>query len=288
MCQQCCQNGCGGECERGKRGKRGHHGVTGATGTTGPAGTGGAGFTGPTGAPGLGFTGATGAPGLGFTGATGAPGLGFTGATGAPGLGFTGATGAPGLASAGSFVGFASGNPGIDPSDPGSTGNFVNVNTFGPSGGVGEMEVIGAAGHTRLFEVGTTGPTGFSFGTQPNYAFSYPMDGTINALSGYFLTNGGNTPVDTTITVLVRLYLSTPPGDLASNKFLQVAEFVLGTIPPNSPPQYAVYNTFTGLAIPVPAQSRLMYVIAITAAGPTPVPRTTLTGYVSGGLLISF
>lgn len=84
MCQQCCQNSCGGGCERGKRGKKGCRGDTGATGATGIRG-----FTGPTGASGLGFTGAT-----GVTGATGAPGLGFTGPTGAPGLGFTGPTGA--------------------------------------------------------------------------------------------------------------------------------------------------------------------------------------------------
>ena len=78
MCNQCCQNNCGG-CERGKRGKkgcRGDTGATGMTGATGPAGTGGQGFTGATGAPGV--TGPTGAPG-----ATGAPGVGITGATGA-------------------------------------------------------------------------------------------------------------------------------------------------------------------------------------------------------------
>lgn len=73
MCQQCCQNSCGGGCERGKRGKkgcRGDTGATGVTGATGPAGTGGQGFTGPTG-PG-GNAGATGPTGPGITGPTGA------------------------------------------------------------------------------------------------------------------------------------------------------------------------------------------------------------------------
>ena len=263
MCNQCCQNNCGG-CERGKRGKKGCRGDTGATGVTGA--------TGPAGTGGQGFTGATGAPGV--TGPTGAPGA--TGVTGAPG--------STGPASAGSFVGFASGNPGVDPSDPGSTGNFVSVTTFGPTGGVGEMEVIGAAGHTRLYE---TTP-GVTFGPFPNFAFSYPVDGTITALSGFFLTSNA-TPVDTAVTVIVRLYISTLPTDLANNQFAQLGpDFVLGTIPANTPSGYVVSNTFTGLNLAVPAQSRLMYVVAITASGPSVVPVTTLNGYVSGGLLISF
>ena len=276
MCSQCCQNSCGGGCERGKRGKKGCRGDTGATGATGIRG-----FTGPTGASGLGLTGPTGPAGTGGggTGPTGPAGL--TGPTGAPGLGFTGATGAPGLGSA-SFVGFASGNPGIDPSDPGSTGNFVSVTTFGPTGGVGEMEVIGAAGHTRLYE---TSP-GVTSGPFPNFAFSYPVDGIITALSGYFLT-ANNTPVDTAVTVLVRLYISVPPTDLFNNQFAQLGpDFVLGTLPPGTLFPFAVSNTFTGLALPVPAQSRLMYVVAITAVGPSlPV---TLNGYVSGGIMMSF
>ena len=67
MCNQCCQNNCGG-CERGKRGKkgcRGDTGATGVTGATGPAGTGG-------GAGATGATGVTGPTGPGITGPTGA------------------------------------------------------------------------------------------------------------------------------------------------------------------------------------------------------------------------
>jgi hypothetical protein len=263
MCQQCCQNGCGGECERGKRGKRGHHGVpgvTGATGATGPAGTG----------------------GVGLTGATGAPGLGFTGATGAPGLGFTGPTGAPGLATAASFVGFASGYDanGV----PGAT-NFVRLSTFvpggtGSTGGPGDMAVIGAAGHTLTFE----NPPGVLSGTVPEYAFSYPLDTTITALSGYFRTDS-TAPADTVITVFVRLYLNTPAAHLTNNYTQLGPDFILGVITPGPGP-FALSNSFALLTLPVPAQSRLLYVIGITSVGTNPA--ATVFGIVSGGIIISF
>ena len=117
-----------------------------------------------------------------------------------------------------------------------------------------------------------------------NEAFSVPRAGTITSLAAYFSTTAALTLVGTTITITAQLYSSTTPD----NTFTPVA----GTAVTLTPALTGVLalgtvssGILTGLSIPVTAQTRLLLVYSITAAGLSLV--NTVAGYASAGLTIA-
>lgn len=117
-----------------------------------------------------------------------------------------------------------------------------------------------------------------------NYAFSMPRDGTITSVSGYFSTVVALALVGTTIDLRVDLYCSSVPD----NVFTQVpgtsvflAPSLTGIISLGTTSNGLV----TGLAIPVTAQTRCLFVPSATASGLALI--NTVVGYAGGGVSIN-
>jgi BclB C-terminal domain-containing protein len=232
------------------------------------------GAVGPTGATGAtGATGSTGATGV--TGPTGATGAGATGATGATGAsGATGATGATGSSGAGAIIPFASGQP-------------VVVSTTAV-GAPGQRVLLGFGSSAQAPSVvgGTMDLTGVTGGTSTNvnFAFSVPRDGTITSIAAYFSTTASLNLVGTTIVLTGQLYQSTTPD----NTFAAVPAAVVTLAPALSGfglPVGTVSNgMINGLAIPVTAGTRLLFVGSATETGIS--LGTSTPGYWSAGVSI--
>lgn len=173
---------------------------------------------------------------------------------------------APGPSSTGTIIPFASGN---------AASMTTNVD-----GSQGDVILVG-------FGSSISGvPTSFAtidLTSSANYAFSMPRNGTITAISGHFslaapLVAGGGS----TVTLTAQLYCSVAPSNIFSFVGASVTLAPVLTV--------ALAGTIsngitTGLAIPVTAQTRCMMVSGATAAGFPPL-NATITGYMSGGLVI--
>ena len=245
-------------------------GVVGPTGPTGA--TGATGATGPTGLSG--FTGTTGPTGLtGPTGATGPTGLtGSTGATGPTGLtGSTGATGATGSSGAGTIIPFASGLP------------CAATTTLGGILNTGVLVGFGNCAQGVTAFGGTIDLTGGP-GTAVNFAFSMPRDGTITSLSAYFSSTTAVALIGSTLTLQGQLYASTAPNNTFTpipGANVTLAPAMTGVLATGT-----ISNGLTtGLSIPLPAQTRVLFVGSATVTAGIDVP-TTMTGYWSGGVTI--
>ncbi|MEO7935040.1 MAG: exosporium glycoprotein BclB-related protein [Dokdonella sp.] len=293
-------------------------GVTGATGATGAAGADST-IAGPTGATGVagppGITGPTGATGV--TGATGAASTiaGPTGATGVNGAtGVTGPTGATGATGADSTIAGPAGPPGLmgppgsmGPMGPnGATGATGATGVTGPAG-VGGGAIIpfasgqpvtvttivgGLSGQRALIGFGNWGSatstggiidlTGGA-GTNINFAFSVPRNGTITSISAFFSNTTALALIGTTVTLNGQLYASATPDNTFSplpGTTVTLAPALTGIIANGSVSNGSV----TGLSIPVTTGTRLLFVGSATAAGLTLV--NSPNGYFSGGLTI--
>ncbi|MEA4970899.1 MAG: exosporium glycoprotein BclB-related protein [Candidatus Pelethousia sp.] len=120
-------------------------------------------------------------------------------------------------------------------------------------------------------------------GLLANMAFSMPRDGTITDITAYFSVVLGLTLLGTDLTVHAQLYQSTTPD----NTFTPIA----GTDIALTPTLSGIINvgdiasgTLSGLNIPVAAETRLLMVFSVTAAGVSLI--NILTGYASGGVNI--
>lgn len=260
----------GGNRGRGSRGLRGPVGPQGPIGPVGPAGP--IGPAGPAGAIGpAGPVGPAG-PSTGIPGATGATGpagpVGPVGPAGAVGpAGPTGATGAPG---GGAIIPFASGTPLALTTVLGGLVGTVGLVGFGISG----PTVTLAGGTIDLTQAG---------GTALNFAFNTPREGTITSLSATFSTTLALELTGTTVTVTAQLY-SAPS---TSNIFAPIPGAVVNLAPALTGvlDLGAVSTGITdGLAIPVPANTRLLMVFSATATGVTLV--NSVAGYGSAGVSI--
>jgi BclB C-terminal domain-containing protein len=117
----------------------------------------------------------------------------------------------------------------------------------------------------------------------PNLAFSVARDGTISSISGFFTSTSALALIGTTITVTAQLYSSTTPdnvffpipGAQVTMSPALTGIIAIGTI---------ANGITTGLAIPVTAQTRLLWVVSATANGVTLV--NSISGNVSGGVTI--
>lgn len=288
--------------DTGPTGATGDTGPTGATGDTGP--TGATGDTGPTGATGdTGPTGATGDTGpTGATGDTGPTGAtGDTGPTGATGdTGPTGATGDTGPTGATGGTG-----PAGPPGAPGVNGPVGDTGATGPTGPAGGSSIMISSGHPTVTTIalGLAGLPSFLplagngeqdgstvlgatvDGTAAGFpAGSVPRDGTITSLSAFHsLTIAPPALVGTTVTIQAQLYQSTTPD----NTFTPIA----GAVVILTPALNGVVSvgdvssgTTTGLAIPVTAGTRLVWVVSATATGISLL--NSITGNVSLGVAI--
>jgi BclB C-terminal domain-containing protein len=117
-----------------------------------------------------------------------------------------------------------------------------------------------------------------------NEAFSVPRDGTITSVAAFFSTTVALSLVGSTVTITAQLYESATPD----NTFTPIA----GTLVTLAPPLTGVLaigtissGIVTGLSIPVTAETRLLMVYSITAAGVTLI--NTVTGYASAGVTIA-
>jgi BclB C-terminal domain-containing protein len=265
----------------GVTGATGPAGATGATGATGPAGltgaTGAAGATGATGAAGA--TGATGPAGAtGATGPTGVTGaIGPTGVTGATGpTGVTGATGATGVTG-------ATGSAGNGAIIPYASGSTVSLTTI--AGGLAGTPAFLGFGNS-VNDSTSLGETIDLTGTDEtllNFAFSMPRDGTITSFSAYFSTTTALSLVGTTVTITAQLYSSTTPDNTFSpieGTAITLAPALTGVIAIGT----ISNGILTGLSIPVTAQTRVLVVFSISAAGISLI--NTVDGYASAGVSI--
>lgn len=116
-----------------------------------------------------------------------------------------------------------------------------------------------------------------------DFAFNMPRAGTITSISAYFSTAGALNLAGTTVTITAQLYQSIAP----SNVYTPVGPAV-----PLTPPLTGALATgfvstgiATGLAIPVAAQTQLLMVFSITAAGEVLIQ--TVVGYASAGISIA-
>ncbi|MGH4138623.1 exosporium glycoprotein BclB-related protein [Clostridium sp.] len=207
-------------------------------------------------------------PPLVIGGATGATGA--TGTTGVTGPG-TGATGATGVAGAGAIIPYSSGIPMSLTTILGGlagTPSFLGFGNSAPS-----LSVLGAT-------IDLTGAAG----TLLNFAYSMPRDGTITSIDAYFSTTAVLSLVGSTVTITAQLYSSTTPD----NTFSPMAG-TLVTLAPALTGIVAIGTTsngiLTGLSIPVTAQTRLLMVFSVTAAGTTTI--NTVEGYASAGVAIA-
>ena len=271
----------------GPQGPQGPQGSQGLTGPAGPAGSQGiAGPTGPIGPIGpIGPTGPAGAPGaqggagpagpIGLTGSTGATGpqgvsgpIGLTGSTGATGP--TGATGAAGAAGSGAIIPCASGLPITLTTNPGGlvgTGGLIGFGSSvsGVTASSGYIDLTGAAG------------------TNLNYAFSVPRDGTITSVACFFSTTQALSLVGSTVTVTGQVYTSSTPDNIfypVPGAIVTLAPALTGVIAIGTISNGIV----TGLSIPVTAQTRVMVVFTATASGLSLV--NSIQGYASGGITL--
>ena len=121
-------------------------------------------------------------------------------------------------------------------------------------------------------------------GTDLDEAFSLPRDGTITSITAFFSTTQALSLIGTTVTVTAQLYSSTTPN----NTFTAVPGAVV-TLAPALTGIVAIGTISdgitTGLSIPVTAETRLIMVYSITAAGLS--LNNTVSGYMSGGVSIA-
>jgi BclB C-terminal domain-containing protein len=124
--------------------------------------------------------------------------------------------------------------------------------------------------------IDTTGST--------SLAFSAPRDGTITSMAAYYSVAAAVALVGSTVTITAQLYSSPTPDDLFAP--------VPGATVTLSPPLTGVVaigttssGITTGLAIPVTAGTRLMFVVSASVTAGIDIA-TVLTGFVSGGLSI--
>jgi BclB C-terminal domain-containing protein len=180
----------------------------------------------------------------------------------------TGATGATG---AGAIIPFASGVPVTPTTVLGGLLNTSSVIGFGNS--ASGVSVMGGI-------IDLTGAPG----TNLDFAFSAPRNGTITSLSAYFSTTTGLSLIGSTITLTAQLYQSTAPN----NSFTAVPGATV-TLAPALTGILAMgaisSGTTTGLNIPVTAGTRLILVITptVTAGNDS---AAVIAGYASGGLSI--
>ncbi len=243
--------------QRGKEGPRGHKGDRGDRGATGPIGdTGRTGATGPTGP-------------IGPTGATG--NIGATGLRGATGLtGGTGPTGPTGPVGGSSIIGFASGS------------TAVTLTTY--AGGNAENPAflgLGIADDGATLADSVTPPN--IVGNARRFQFTVPREGTIASLAGEFTTVGA-VDLSSDVNVHIYIYLAAP----GSITYTSVADLVLdpvsypaGTIPTST----TVFDSVTGLNIPVVTNNTVLLVFAIRSPDTEAAP-LSLTGLASAGLTI--
>ncbi|MES2775789.1 MAG: exosporium glycoprotein BclB-related protein [Bacteroidota bacterium] len=134
--------------------------------------------------------------------------------------------------------------------------------------------VITSAGNINL--------TGFPGYDKINYAFSVPRAGIITSVSAFFSSAAVSTTLGSSgVTVTARLYISTLPNNIFSPlpAILTLGPFygipVQGTVSS---------ETTTGLAIAVPAGSRLL--LAFSATTTDPLAAYTFNGFASAGVTI--
>jgi BclB C-terminal domain-containing protein len=188
-----------------------------------------------------------------------------TGATGA-----TGATGPTGAAGSGAIIPFASG---LD---------YPVTTLAGGLPGTGVLLGFGNGAATSSPLGPTIDLTG-SPGTAVNFAFSMPRDGTITSISVYWSNSVALSLIGTTVTLTGQLYESTTPD----NTFFPIPGAMV-TLAPALTGIDAIgtvsNGVTTGLAIPVTAQTRVLFVGSATAAGLSLID--TVSGYWSAGVSI--
>ncbi len=251
-------------------GPTGPAGVTGPTGPTGPAGTSGtAGVTGPTGPTGPAGTSGT----AGVTGPTGPTGpAGTSGTAGATGpTGPTGVTGPTGTSGNGSIIPLSSGTPIVMTTVGEGLAETAGLLGYGSS--VSNITVLG----------GTIDLTGTALCPLINFAFSMPRDGTLTSIAAYFTNTIALSLVGSTVTITAQVYTSVTPD----NTFIAVPGAIV-TLAPSMTGivslGYISNGITSGLSIPLTAQTRVLVVFTITAAGVSLVD--VVTGYASAGLNI--
>ena len=196
---------------------------------------------------------------------------GTTGATGVAGpIGPTGATGLTGPAGSSTIIPFASGQP-------------LNVTTIaGGLPGTGALLGFGNGVDGVSFLGPTIDLTGGP-GTSMNFAFNMPRNGTITSISVYFSSTNALSLIGTTVSLTGQLYQSTTPDNTFTaipGAMVTLAPAMTGVLATGT-----VSNGITtGLAIPVTAQTRLLFVGSATATGLSLID--TVQGYWSAGVAI--
>lgn len=130
---------------------------------------------------------------------------------------------------------------------------------------------------------GTIDLTGGALGTTLDEAFVVPRAGTINAIYASFSNVLALTLVGTTVTVTAQLY-SSPVGSTVFSPLagtaVNLAPALTGIVAVGS----VSTGSATGLAVPVPAGTRLLLAYTITATGLDLVQ--AVTGFASAGVSI--
>jgi BclB C-terminal domain-containing protein len=117
-----------------------------------------------------------------------------------------------------------------------------------------------------------------------NEAFSMPRDGTITSIAAFFSTTVALSLAATTVTITAQLYQSTTPD----NTFTPIPGALVTLAPPLTG-ILAIGTISSGitpaLSIPVTAETRLLMVFSITAAGVALI--NTVDGYASAGISLA-
>jgi BclB C-terminal domain-containing protein len=149
---------------------------------------------------------------------------------------------------------------------------------------VGTVGLVGFGGSTDGITLAggaldLTGGTGVPI----NQAFSLPRDGLITSISAYFSTSLAVDLIGTTVDLSADLFCSTGP----SNVFTPVPGAHVSLQPALTGPigiGTTASGITTGLAVPVVAQSRCVFVNSATASGLNLI--NLIVGYSSGGVSI--
>jgi BclB C-terminal domain-containing protein len=175
------------------------------------------------------------------------------------------------VAGAGAIIPFASGTPLALTSIVGGLVGLPGFVGFGSS----------AVGTTVL---GATIDLSGAAGLLLNMAYSMPRDGIITSIAAYYSTVAALSLIGSTVTIQAQLYQSVTPDNIFSpipGTLVTLAPALTGIVALGTTSS----GILTGLSIPVTAQTRILLVFTITAAGVTLV--NTVAGYASGGVAIA-
>jgi BclB C-terminal domain-containing protein len=178
------------------------------------------------------------------------------------------AAGSAAAAPSGAIIPFASGLPVTMTTTPSGTPDNVGIAGFGRSASVplvgGMIDLSGGGG------------------SEVNFAFSVPRNGTITSLTGFFSSSTAILLFGTTVTVTASLYCTSP----FNNHFVAVpgSSVAVAVLAGSLPSGTISSGISSALSIPVTAATRCLAVYSTDSTGL--VPNTTISGYVGGGVSI--